>query len=98
MRFLPAAVVLGAVVLATGCGGAGKEVVRLDTIKKAAFTTQAVGTSRVSIKGSVTFNHDHAQRYSFKGHGVVDWQTESAKLTTSYRFPDTVQEFIKKQF
>jgi hypothetical protein len=98
MRLVWAAGVLCAVALATGCGGSSKDVVTLDTIENAAFKTEGVGTSRVSVVGSVTFNHDHAQRYSFKGRGIVDWRTESAKMTAVYRFPDPLQEFIKDQF
>jgi hypothetical protein len=88
---------LCAVALVTGCGG-GKEVVRLDTVEKAAFKTEDVGTARVSFKGSVTFNHDHAQRYQFKGHGIADWRTDSAKMTAVYKFPDVIQASIKRQF
>jgi hypothetical protein len=98
MRLVWGAGVLCAVALVTGCGSSSKEVITLDTVEKAAFKTEGVGTARVTFKGSVTFNHDHAQRYSFKGHGIADWRTDSAKMTAVYRFPDPVQEFIKEQF
>jgi hypothetical protein len=97
MRLVWGVGVLCAVTLAAGCGS-GKEVVRLDTVEKAAFQTEGVGTARFSFKGSVTFNHDHAQRYEFKGRGIADWRTDSAKMTAVYKFPDAIQEFIKKQF
>jgi hypothetical protein len=67
MRLVWGAGVLCAVALVTGCGSSSKEVITLDTVEKAAFKTEGVGTARVTFKGSVTFNHDHAQRYSFKG-------------------------------
>ncbi len=97
MRSVWGAGVLCAVLLATGCGSS-KEVVRLDTVKQVAFKTEGVGTARVSFKGSVTFNHDHAQRYEFKGHGVADFRTGSSKMTAVYKFPAPIQEFVKKQF
>jgi hypothetical protein len=98
MRLVWGVGVLCALTLATGCGGSSKESVSLATVEKAAFTTEGVGTARVSFKGSVTFNHDHAQRYEFKGHGVTDWGTDSSKMTAVYRFPDAVQEFVKARF
>ena len=98
MRLASAAVALcAAAVLATGCGGA-KEKVSLETIEQAAFKTEDVGSARVSFKGSVTFNHDHEQRYEFKGRGVVDWSTDSSKVSVVYKFPNQIQEFIKAQF
>jgi hypothetical protein len=83
--------------MVTGCGSA-REVVKLDTVANAALKTEDVGTARISFEGSVTFNHDHAQRFEFKGRGVADWRTDSAKMTAVYKFPDPVQEFIKEQF
>jgi hypothetical protein len=98
MRLASAAVALfAAAVLAAGCGS-GAEKVSLDTIEQAAFKTEGVGSARVSFKGSVTFNHDHEQRYEFKGRGVVDWSTDSAKISAVYKFPNAVQEFIKARF
>jgi hypothetical protein len=98
MRLASAAVALcAAAVLVTGCGGA-KEKVTLETIEQAAFKTEEVGTARVTFKGSVTFNHDHEQRYEFRGRGVADWTTGSAKLTAVYQFPNLIQQLIKEQF
>jgi hypothetical protein len=98
MRLASAAVALcAAAVLVTGCGGA-KEKVTLETIEQAAFKTEEVGTARVTFKGSVTFNHDHEQRYEFRGRGVADWTTGSAKLTAVYKFPNLIQQLIKEQF
>ena len=99
MRFVGGVVVaLCAVgVFLTGCGGA-KEKVSLETIEQAAFKTEDIGTARVSFKGSVTFNHDHEQRYEFKGRGVVDWTTGSSKVFAVYKYPNQLQEFIKAQF
>jgi hypothetical protein len=91
-----AAALCVAVVTVTGCGSG--EVISLDTPAKAAAKTEAVGTARVSFKGEVTFNHDHAQRFTFKGHGIADWRTDSAKMTAVYRYPDLIQEFIKERF
>jgi hypothetical protein len=97
MRLVWGAVALcAAVAMATGCGSS--DVVSLDTAANAAVRTEAVGTARVSFEGAVTFNHDHAQRFTFKGHGIADWRTNSAKLTAVYKYPDPIQEFIKQQF
>jgi hypothetical protein len=98
MRSVSAAVALcAAIAIVTGCGSA-REVVSLDVVSNAAAETESVGTSRVSFEGSVTFNHDHAQRFTFKGHGLVDWRTDSAKMTAVYKFPDAIQEYIKERF
>jgi hypothetical protein len=98
MRLAFAAVVLSAVVVfATGCGGAADKVSLAD-IEQAAFKTEGVGTARVSFEGEVIFNHDHAQRFEFKGSGVADWRTDSAKMTAVYKFPSAIQEAIKAQF
>jgi hypothetical protein len=98
MRWASAAVALcAAVVVATGCGSS-KEVVKLEAITQAANRTEEIGTARVSFKGSVTFNHDHAQRFEFKGRGVVDWTTGSSKVFAVYKYPNQLQEFIKEQF
>jgi hypothetical protein len=98
MRWASAAVALcAAVVVATGCGSS-KEVVKLEAITQAANRTEEIGTARVSFKGSVTFNHDHAQRIEFKGRGVVDWTTGSSKVFATYKYPNQIQEFIKEQF
>jgi hypothetical protein len=98
MRWAYAAVTLfAALVIATGCGSA-KEVVKLETITNAAAKTEEVGTARISFQGSVTFNHDHEQRYEFKGRGVVDWTTGSAEFSAVYKYPNALQEFIKAQF
>ena len=83
--------------IGTGCGST-REVVSLGTVANAAVKTEAVGTARVSLRGSVTFNQDHAQRFEFKGHGIVDWGTNSAKLRAVYKFPDPIQESIKQEF
>jgi hypothetical protein len=97
MRFAYAAVALcAALAVATGCGS--RDVVSLETVANAAHKTEEVGTARVSFKGSVTFNHDHAQRFEFKGHGIADWRTNSAKMTAVYKFPDPIQAFIKQEF
>jgi hypothetical protein len=98
MRLASAAVALcAAAVLGTGCGGAAEKVT-LEDVEQAANRTEEVGTARVSFKGSVTFNHDHAQRYEFKGRGVVDWTTGSSKVFAVYKYPNQLQEFIKQQF
>jgi hypothetical protein len=98
MRLASAAVaLLTAAALAAGCGSS-TEKVSLDTIKQAAFKTEGVGSARVAFKGSVTFNHDHEQRFEFKGRGVVDWSTNSAKMTAVYTYPNALQEFIKARF
>jgi hypothetical protein len=98
MRWAAAAVALcAAVVVATGCGSS-KEVVKLETITQAANRTEEIGTARVSFKGSVTFNHDHEQRFEFRGRGVVDWTTGSFKVFAVYKYPNQLQEFIKEQF
>jgi hypothetical protein len=98
MRLASAAVALcAALTLAAGCGS-GTERVSLETIEKAAYTTESVRTARVSFKGDVTFNHDHAQRFEFKGRGVVDWTTGSADMSAVYKFPDPIQSAIKHQF
>jgi hypothetical protein len=83
--------------IATGCS-ASRDIVSLDTVANAAVKTEAVGTARVSFQGTVTFNHDHAQRFEFKGHGVADWGTNSAEMTAVYKFPGPVQEAIKREF
>jgi hypothetical protein len=85
------------IAIATGCGS-GTEKISLETVSYAAAQTEAGGTARVSFKGSVTFNHDHAQRFEFKGRGVVDWRTGSAKMTAVYKYPSPIQEFIKQRF
>jgi hypothetical protein len=99
MRWILAAGVTAcaAAVLATGCADA-RDVVSLDTVANAAYKTESVGTGRVSFEGVVTFNHDHAQRYEFKGHGVVDWKTGSAKMSAVYKYPGPVQDAIKEAF
>jgi hypothetical protein len=98
MRLALAAVALcAALATATGCGS-GREVVSLDTVANAVVKTEGVGSARVSFKGSVTFNHDHAQRFEFKGHGIANWRTNSAKMTAVYRFPDLIQEYITEEF
>jgi hypothetical protein len=91
-----AALCAGAMI-ATGCG-ASREIVSLDTVANAASKTEAVGTARVSFEGVVTFNHDHAQRFEFKGRGITNWRTGSAEMTAVYKFPGPVQEAIKEQF
>jgi hypothetical protein len=83
--------------LAAACSG-GRDIVSLDTVAYAASKTEAVGTARVSFEGVVTFNHDHAQRFEFRGHGVADWRTGSAQMTAVYTFPGPIQEAIKEQF
>lgn len=83
--------------IAAGCSG-GREIVSLETVANAATKTEAVGTARVSFQGVVTFNHDHAQRFEFKGHGIANWRTNSAEMTAVYRFPGPVQEAIKQEF
>jgi hypothetical protein len=85
-----------AIAIVTGCGS--RDVISLDTVANAAVKTEDMGTARVSFEGSVTFNHDHAQRFEFKGHGIADWRTNSAKITAVYKFPDPIQEFIKQEF
>jgi hypothetical protein len=98
MRFaLAAGALCAALTLVAGCGG-GAEKVTLAEIENAAFKTEGVETARVSFKGVVTFNHDHAQRFEFKGSGVADWRTDSAKMSAVYKFPNAVQEAIKAQF
>jgi hypothetical protein len=98
MRLAFAAVALcAAVVVATGCGSS-TEKISLEAIEKAAFQTEGVGTARVAFQGSVTFNHDHEQRFEFKGRGVVDWTTGSSKVFVVYKYPNQLQEFIKEQF
>jgi hypothetical protein len=93
---LAAGALCATVALATGCGSA--EVVSLENVANAAVKTEGVGTARFTFKGSVTFNHDHAQRFEFKGHGVADWRNNSAEMKAVYRFPNAIQEFIKEQF
>jgi hypothetical protein len=85
-----------AIAIVTGCGS--RDVISLDTVANAAVKTEDMGTARLSFEGSVTFNHDHAQRFEFKGHGIADWRTNSAKITAVYKFPDPIQEFIKQEF
>jgi hypothetical protein len=98
MRFVGGVVALCAAgMLMTGCGGTAEKV-SLEDIEQAAFKTEDVGSARVSFKGSVTFNHDHEQRYEFKGRGVVDWSTDSAKVSVVYKFPNQIQQFIKARF
>jgi len=98
MRWLLAAGVAlcAAAMLAAGCNS--REIVSLDTVANAAYQTEAVGTARVSFEGVVTFNHDHAQRYEFKGQGVADWKTGSAKMTAVYKYPGPAQEAIVQAF
>ena len=86
-----------AAMLAAGCSG-GRDVVPLETVANAAFKTESVGTARVSFEGTVTFNHDHAQRFEFRGRGIADWRTGSSEMTAVYKFPGPVQEAIKQQF
>ena len=63
--------VCAAAILAAGCSS--RDVVPLETVANAAYKTEAVGTARVAFEGTVTFNHDHAQRFEFTGHGIADW-------------------------
>ena len=91
-----AVAVCAAAILAAGCSS--RDIVPLETVANAAYKTEAVRTARVSFEGTVTFNHDHAQRYEFTGHGIADWQTGSAKMTAVYEFPGPVQEAIEQQF
>jgi len=74
-----------AAMLAAGCSG-GRDIVPLETVANAAFKTESVGTARLSFEGTVTFNHDHAQRFEFTGHGIADWRTGSSKMTAAYKF------------
>jgi hypothetical protein len=98
MRLAFAAVLLCATVaFATGCGSAPEKVTVAD-IEQAAFKTEGVRTARVSFRGEVTFNHDHAQRFSFRGSGLADFETESAKFNAVYTFPNVLQEAIKHEF
>jgi hypothetical protein len=98
MRLAFAAVVLCALIaFSTGCGSSAEKVTLAD-IEKAAFQTEAVGTARVAFKGEVTFNQDHAQRFEFRGRGVADFVTESARFNAVYRFPNALQEAIKEEF
>jgi hypothetical protein len=98
MRLASAAVLLCVVVaIATGCGSIAEKVT-LGDIEQAAFKTEGVGTARVEFTGEVTFNHDHAQRFAFKGHGLTDFRTESAKFNAVYTFPNAMQEAIKHEF
>jgi hypothetical protein len=98
MRWALAASALCAVVaLATGCGSNVEKVTVAD-IEQAAFKTEGGGTARVSFKGEVTFNHDHAQRFEFRGAGLADFQTGSAKFSAVYKFPNAIQEAIKHEF
>ena len=85
-----------AAVLATGCSS--RDVVALETVANAASKTEAIGTARVSFEGIVTFNHDHAQRFEFTGHGLADWRTGSSKMSAVYTFPGPIQEAIEEQF
>jgi hypothetical protein len=93
---VPTTLVALCAAIMTGCGS--RDVISLDTVANAAVKTEDVGTARVTFEGSVTFNHDHAQRFEFKGHGIADWRTNSAKMTAVYKFPDPIQEFIKQEF
>jgi hypothetical protein len=93
---VPATLVALCAAIATGCSS--RDVISLDTVANAAVKTEDVGTARVTFEGSVTFNHDHAQRFEFKGHGIADWRTNSAKMTAVYKFPDPIQEFIRQAF
>lgn len=98
MRLASAAVLLCAVVaFATGCGSSAEKVT-LGDIEQAAFKTEGVGTARVEFTGEVTFNHDHAQRFAFEGHGLAEFRTESAKFNAVYTFPNALQEAIKQGF
>jgi hypothetical protein len=99
MRWILAAgaTACAAAMIASGCAGA-RGVVSLDTVANAAFRTESVGTARVSFEGVVTFNHDHAQRYEFKGQGVADWKTGSAKMSAVYTYPGPIQEAIVEAF
>ena len=97
MRLASAAVALFAVaVLAAGCGS-GREQVTAAAIEQVAFKTAGVRTARVAFKGEVTFNHDHAQRFEFTGHGVEDWSTDSARMTAVYKFRSDIQAAIKQE-
>ena len=99
MRLASAAVVLcAALALATGCASNTEKKVTLADIEQAAFKTEGVRTARVSFEGEVTFNHDHAQRFEFRGRGLTDFQTESAKFNAVYKFPNALQEAIKHEF
>ena len=82
MRVIAAAgvVLCAAAVAAAGCSG-GRDIVPLETVANAAFKTESVGTARVSFEGTVTFNHDHAQRFEFRGRGLADWRTGSSEMT-----------------
>jgi hypothetical protein len=92
-----AAALCAAVVLTTGCSG--EDVIKLETVANAATKTEAVGTARFRFEGEVRFNHDHAQRYQFKGHGVADWREGSAgaEMTAVYKFRSDIQELIRQQ-
>jgi hypothetical protein len=99
MRLAFAAVVLSVVVaFATGCGSSSADKVTLADIEQAAFKTEGVGTARVSFEGEVTFNHDQAQRFAFKGSGLADFRTDSATFKAVYKFPNALQEAIKHEF
>jgi hypothetical protein len=91
-----AVTICAAAALSAGCST--REVVSLDTVANAATATEAVGTARVAFEGTVTFNHDHAQRFEFHGHGIADWKTGSSELNAVYTFPGPVQEAIKQEF
>jgi hypothetical protein len=98
MRLAYAAVALcAAVVLTTGCGSS--DVISLETVANAATKTETVGTARFRFEGEMRFNHDHAQRVEFTGHGVADWRDGSAgaEMTAVYKFPNAIQEAIKQQ-
>jgi hypothetical protein len=99
MRLASAAVVLcAALALATGCASNAEKKVTLADIEQAAFKTEGVRTARVSFEGEVTFNHDHAQRFEFRGRGLADFQTDSAKFDAVYKFPNALQQAIKHEF
>jgi hypothetical protein len=99
MRLASAAVVLcAALALATGCASNTEKKVTLADIEQAAFKTEGVRTARVSFEGEVTFNHDHAQRFEFRGRGLADFQTDSAKFDAVYKFPNALQQAIKHEF
>jgi hypothetical protein len=97
MRLAFAACALcAALVLTAGCGSSS-DVVKLETVADAATKTEGVGTARFSFEGHVRFNHDHAQRFEFKGRGIADWRTGSVKMSAVYKFPSAVQEVIRHQ-
>jgi hypothetical protein len=88
---LAAMALCAALALVTGCGG---DVVSFDNLAGAAVRTEQAGSARVSFEGSVTLNHDHAQRVTFVGEGVMDWSTSSLSMRGEYTFPPEVQEVL----